>query len=66
MTAPAFIPGNVANWCETCQGYTDGAVCPCCAGSAALHPARAWLERKQTRLVMQVRDGRTEIWRESE
>lgn len=58
---PAFIPGNRARWCETCQGYTDADKCPCCASGVHLCAA----EREPQGKLMVEHDGtQTQIWRE--
>ena len=61
MTSPAFIPGNRARWCQSCEGYTDGNRCPKC--DSGVHTCAA--ERDpQGKLMVEHEGTQTRIWRE--
>ena len=60
MTA-AFIPGNRARWCETCQGYFQGATCPRCGSGEHWCVAE---REPQGKLMVEHEGTQTRIWRE--
>ena len=64
MTAPIAIPGPDARRCLDCAAiYAYSAACPRC-GSAAQWPEDAWLERKESKLMVEHEGTKTRMRRQ--
>lgn len=64
MTAPISIPGPDARRCLDCASlFAYSATCPLCL-SAASWPEDAWLDRPESKLMVEHEGTQTRIWRE--